>query len=484
MIDALLNSGVPEPWPAQQKETSALDFGLGSEELLSHFNIDEFFIIHDSSIQPSGNCNPTIGFATRQNHHQLPRQQSKPPSQKHIMDTNERLIPSTKTDPNMTSMQATMCHRHGRKENSTHQGTSTITTSFQNQTTSNVYHSTASPMKATLSSSGLSASGKFSAGQFEPSKASLVSTKMDRSYEPFHLMAGMELNWPSRTPPSFGSVTESSPSLSSSFEFVDLPREDRIPCGLPLPESTFMGHLPDKDFAPEASVAPFIADHLSGSSNIDASFQYPMGTETESWPPQYYPDRLAWPTFTTLPSCSWPMTDDLGISSPETQPIAPYHFSSNNVLPSHNNLDNIPAARPDQPEYSAVTSLGMGTCQSQPTNILQTYTGLPAMPDCTVSFPTLDLSAPYPNPPQPQNENHAIEASLHYSDARNALLIEWKRAGLSYKDIKRMGGFKEAESTLRGRFRTLTKAKEHRVRKPKWLKRDVSISRSGGSPIV
>ncbi|CEJ57811.1 hypothetical protein PMG11_06490 [Penicillium brasilianum] len=285
----------------------------------------------------------------------------------------------------------------------------------------------------------------------------------------------MELNWPSKTPPSFGSVTESSPSLSSSFEFVDLPREDRIPCGLPLPESTFMGPLPDKDIAAEASVAPLIADHLSGSSNIDTSFQYPMGTETESWPPQYYPDRLAWPAFTTLPSCSWPMPDDLGISSPETQSIAPHHFSSNNVLPSHNNLDNIPAARPDQPEYPAVTSLGMGTCQPQPTNILQTYTGLPAMPDCTVSFPTLDLSAPYPNPPQPQNENHAIEASLHYSDARNVLLIEWKRAGLSYKDIKRMGGFKEAESTLRGRFRTLTKAKEHRVRKPKWLKSDIQL---------
>ena len=57
----------------------------------------------------------------------------------------------------------------------------------------------------------------------------------------------------------------------------------------------------------------------------------------------------------------------------------------------------------------------------------------------------------------------------------NALLIQWKRAGLSYKDIKRIGGFKEAESTLRGRFRTLTKAKEQRVRKPKWLKSDVSI---------
>jgi hypothetical protein len=76
--------------------------------------------------------------------------------------------------------------------------------------------------------------------------------------------------------------------------------------------------------------------------------------------------------------------------------------------------------------------------------------------------------------PQPTNEDQAaIEASLHYSDARNAFLIDCKRRGLSYKDIKRMGGFKEAESTLRGRFRTLTKAKDQRVRKPKWQDKDV-----------
>lgn len=59
------------------------------------------------------------------------------------------------------------------------------------------------------------------------------------------------------------------------------------------------------------------------------------------------------------------------------------------------------------------------------------------------------------------------------ANARNAFLIECKRRGLSYKDIKRLGGFKEAESTLRGRFRTLTKTKDQRVRKPQWEERDV-----------
>lgn len=62
------------------------------------------------------------------------------------------------------------------------------------------------------------------------------------------------------------------------------------------------------------------------------------------------------------------------------------------------------------------------------------------------------------------------------SGTKNALLIEYKRRGLSYKDIKRMGNFREAESTLRGRFRTLTKSKDQRVRKPQWQERDVSLS--------
>ncbi|KAL5361727.1 hypothetical protein BJX96DRAFT_176500 [Aspergillus floccosus] len=62
-----------------------------------------------------------------------------------------------------------------------------------------------------------------------------------------------------------------------------------------------------------------------------------------------------------------------------------------------------------------------------------------------------------------------------HRDTKNAFLIECKRRGLSYKDIKRIGGFKEAESTLRGRFRTLTKSKEQRVRKPQWHEKDIKL---------
>ena len=61
-----------------------------------------------------------------------------------------------------------------------------------------------------------------------------------------------------------------------------------------------------------------------------------------------------------------------------------------------------------------------------------------------------------------------------YQSRRDELLIRLRQAGLSYKDIKERGHYRDAESTLRGRFRTLTKRKEERVRKPQWHKRDVS----------
>lgn len=56
------------------------------------------------------------------------------------------------------------------------------------------------------------------------------------------------------------------------------------------------------------------------------------------------------------------------------------------------------------------------------------------------------------------------------------LLLQGKQDGLTYREIrKKMLGEKPAESTLRGRYRSLTKARKDRVRKPVWHRRDVSI---------
>lgn len=80
---------------------------------------------------------------------------------------------------------------------------------------------------------------------------------------------------------------------------------------------------------------------------------------------------------------------------------------------------------------------------------------------------------------QQRSCNIAVPAAPNSSDERSAkddFLVKSKLAGMTYKEIRRKGGFTEAESTLRGRFRTLTKNKEARVRKPEWSDIDVSTA--------
>ncbi|GJD05265.1 hypothetical protein ColKHC_14090 [Colletotrichum higginsianum] len=59
--------------------------------------------------------------------------------------------------------------------------------------------------------------------------------------------------------------------------------------------------------------------------------------------------------------------------------------------------------------------------------------------------------------------------------AKDEYLLKAKQEGLTYREIRVKGNFTEAESTLRGRYRTLTKNKEARVRKPEWTDKDVHL---------
>lgn len=67
---------------------------------------------------------------------------------------------------------------------------------------------------------------------------------------------------------------------------------------------------------------------------------------------------------------------------------------------------------------------------------------------------------------------------------RDQLLLDLRSQGYSYKEIKRMGPFTEAESTLRGRVRVLTKPKDERVRSPVWHAKDVSMIPRGPHAVM
>jgi hypothetical protein len=80
-------------------------------------------------------------------------------------------------------------------------------------------------------------------------------------------------------------------------------------------------------------------------------------------------------------------------------------------------------------------------------------------------------STPRTDPPSARSANGPTRR--HKDDE---VLLEGKKQGLTYKAIREQLGNTVAESTLRGRYRALTKVKDKRVRKPVWKEKDVSIS--------
>ncbi|KAJ5085505.1 hypothetical protein N7532_010276 [Penicillium argentinense] len=151
---------------------------------------------------------------------------------------------------------------------------------------------------------------------------------------------------------------------------------------------------------------------------------------------------LSIPAFTVNPQT--PSTPT-AIDSDHEYPVQPGAFETQYRYPI------------DRPRY--------GPYKQDPVTPEADQTPMPTNYQIHAPRPVLPINAENQTGPTGKEEvlDASIKASLHYTDSRNAFLIECKRRGLSYKDIKRMGGFKEAESTLRGRFRTLTKAKEQRI---------------------
>lgn len=96
-----------------------------------------------------------------------------------------------------------------------------------------------------------------------------------------------------------------------------------------------------------------------------------------------------------------------------------------------------------------------------------------AMTDDTLALKALSNASELELPSEPAEQAIRFVPEIT-RNTRDEYLQEARRRGLSYKEIKRRGGFTEAESTLRGRIRILSKPKEMRVRKPQWNHSDVS----------
>lgn len=84
---------------------------------------------------------------------------------------------------------------------------------------------------------------------------------------------------------------------------------------------------------------------------------------------------------------------------------------------------------------------------------------------------------PQTAPPKPrrQTNEHPVPARFASRAESEKFLVASKKAGMTYRAIRKAGGFTEAESTLRGRYRGLTKRVSERLRKPEWTDNDVSL---------
>lgn len=276
-----------------------------------------------------------------------------------------------------------------------------------------------------------------------PSSLRIGNESLNPIYAPLAAAAGRyggfvpHAKW-AKTPSFASSSEESPPSVSSSFDFNEPPNDDSFFSSLPYSTAD------QKLSSFQSPHMQFGDSHISG---LDQASQWLPWTNEPELPSQtYFPDN-------SIEGQNW------SSQFPLTEPNLVPFFGLSYPTPTHSTIpggqNGMLIAEPSTPDDH---TLSHPRPHFKPANLVPAQTRRQLQSEHSSPTPSSD----------------SIKASLHYSDSRDALLIEWKRRGLSYKDIKQIGGFKEAESTLRGRFRTLTKAKDQRVRKPKWTETDVS----------
>lgn len=259
---------------------------------------------------------------------------------------------------------------------------------------------------------------------------------------------------------------------------------------------------------------PMVA-HDTTAGNLRASTSAsspdnPGNTWTPNYPPTISPKVLRIrPSPTPTPTSSsesfqanlLPSGDsDLGSSSFEPtrgpSPLNPQKLSKKprKELPSKRprpRAATIVPSAPSTPKNREPTPPPLPTSPRKP----RKRTRVAAQPKKETRDPTPipDEEPPSPSPSQEQDPDiaeeewatkyrlttgfvHELNVDIASGEriAKDRVLVRLRNVGFSYKEIREIGKFTEAESTLRGRYRTLTKDKGARVRKPEWQEKDVS----------
>lgn len=173
----------------------------------------------------------------------------------------------------------------------------------------------------------------------------------------------------------------------------------------------------------------------------------------------------------------------------EMQNLAPGYSQSEPLLASspktisRNDLQHTvvspPAPKEPSKKVSSCSYAGGHAADTQSHHVKRTQLGSEARPKRAYAV----IKSKKPSCPRPAPfsglislKDLDIPADSAKQEERDLFLVRAKSHGMAYSEIKRLGHFREAVSTLRGRFRTLTKTKEARVRQPQWSQTDVSCS--------
>lgn len=460
MADVLISPGVPKPWLAHQKEPSVLRPGFISagSAAAAQANLERSFPFSDylSRSWESSLDSPMPTKFRRLHRQGLPSRESTRCSPR----GNSASMSQT---PSMGHCHPVAASGHCYPSQRTELVSTTELSSYTDLMT-------APAMKTTASSSGTSISeAEFAPlGTTKPMLSSTVETTVGLA----HSMASAGEMWAMKAP-SFGASTDDTPSISSSFDFTDLPKQQQVYHGLPFYDHHSGGQAIDSPFYLDSHDGKLARMPISDATDGMQWCQWPVCGPPDSWNHGMEPDEQTWPS-PEYQTNYWPAQDALLNTAVDPYPLQTLPSSSID----HQSLRSTSTPTTNSPEPHLPDTLPIYPEPNSPYPHQQFHLQAhhhPSKPPTTQHQhqhqPQTPEQAQTPN----QHPSTEIKASLHYIDTRDAFLVECKRRGLSYKDIKRIGGLKEAESTLRGRFRTLTKAKEQRVRKPKWLERDVSV---------
>ncbi|TGO09897.1 hypothetical protein BTUL_0151g00040 [Botrytis tulipae] len=267
-------------------------------------------------------------------------------------------------------------------------------------------------------------------------------------------------------------INDHSSGMVASYDILSFPD------GLPRPQNEQLenfeeswndGWVTESEWPP----APFVPSTIKPRAlNLSASF-----TSTASTATRASSQASAFSTESIAPAIT--STSDYTPSPSPAEGLSKDHTPqsrSRHMLPSSRPIRNNIPDRLD--EYETVTDKPVEDrhpSASSPIRAIQNTRSHRMIKN--------DLEIKHSNVPlTPKNNFLGVKSSSTIGNTplltrteQNNFLIRSRQAGMSYKAIRSNGNFTAAESTLRGRFRTLTKDKKDRVRQPKWTENDIQL---------